>query len=109
MQRSLEEAVIGHPSGGVGSSSSGTTCCYLPKVSNLRRLLALLWDPALGYAIEQEAGLFGEAGGVCRKVAPIKNIVRACFCEHLLCVSHGGLLLLGRLSAATGVCKLVYS
>ena len=40
------------------------------------------------YAIEQEAGLFGEAGGVCRKVAPIKNIVRACFCEHLLVVQN---------------------
>ena len=38
------------------------------------------------YVLEQEAGLFGEAGGPCKKIAPIKSVVRAAFCEHLLVV-----------------------
>ena len=38
------------------------------------------------YVLEQEAGLFGEAGGPCKQLAPIKNVVRACFCEQLLVV-----------------------
>jgi len=31
------------------------------------------------YVLEQEAGLFGEAGGPCSKIAPVKSVVRACF------------------------------
>jgi len=40
------------------------------------------------YILEQEAGLFGEAGGPCKQLAPIKNVVRACFCEQLLVVQN---------------------
>ena len=40
------------------------------------------------YVLEQEAGLFGEAGGPCKQLAPIKNVVRACFCEQLLVVQN---------------------
>lgn len=40
------------------------------------------------YVLEQEAGLFGEAGGPCNQLAPIKNVVRACFCEQLLVVQN---------------------
>ena len=40
------------------------------------------------YVLEQEAGLFGEAGGPCSKIAPVKSVVRACFCEHLLVVQN---------------------
>ena len=40
------------------------------------------------YILEQEAGLFGEAGGPCKQIAPIKNVVKACFCEQLLVVQN---------------------
>ena len=40
------------------------------------------------YILEQEAGLFGEAGGPCKQLAPIKNVVKACFCEQLLVVQN---------------------
>ena len=40
------------------------------------------------YVLEQEAGLFGEAGGPCKQIAPIKNVVKACFCEQLLVVQN---------------------
>jgi len=48
-------------------------------------------NPGFGkqlYVLEQQTGLFGDAGGVGAKFAPIKNNIRACFCENLLVVQN---------------------
>ena len=48
-------------------------------------------NPGFGkqlYVLEQQAGLFGDSGGVCGKLAPVKNTVRACFCENLLVIQN---------------------